>query len=177
MENTFTYTARSALLPEKLVTFTLYDQHVSVAVGAPLEHVERALVGEGTEAEEDVQEAPQPYYALKPVGVSLLEKVAHPISIADVDARASGGGLTVTLWVRAKGLRLMPIRFAWEEVDNPEGAQRFAQEVHARKRSAAHPGRFSGVMDYWASWLLLGGLMLALFWPQRHQEEQEETEE
>jgi len=177
MENTFTYTARSALFPEKVVTFTLYDHHVSVAVGAPLEQVERALTGaegEEAEAEAEVEETAQPAYALKPMGVSLLQKGTHPFSVADVDAQAGDGGLAVTTWVRAKGLRLMPLRFAWDEVDNPEGAERFAQEVRARKRGASYPGRFAGVMDYWASWLLLGGLVMALFWPRKRQEEEDE---
>jgi hypothetical protein len=75
--------------------------------------------------------------------------------------------LQVKTWVRAKGLRLAPIGFAWDQVDNPQGAKAFVKEVRARRRATSHPGRFSGLMDYWISWLLLGALVLALFWPRR----------
>jgi hypothetical protein len=177
MENTYTYTARSALAPEKVVTFTLYDHRVSVDLAAPLEQIEEALAGEEPEQEPDseAQQETQSYYALKPTVVSLLERGTRPFDIADVRAQAENGGLAVTAWVRAKGLRLVPVRFAWEQVDNPEGARAFAKEVRARRRGAAHPGSFAGLMDYWVSWLLFGMLVLFLFWPQR-QREDEETE-
>jgi hypothetical protein len=35
LENTYTYTARSADHPERVVTFTLYDHSMSVELGAP----------------------------------------------------------------------------------------------------------------------------------------------
>jgi hypothetical protein len=69
MENTFTYTARSAYAPEKVVTFTLYDNSMSVELGVPLEHLERALAGrkeaekaeaDGGDEAMDVQEESQP---------------------------------------------------------------------------------------------------------------------
>jgi hypothetical protein len=172
MENTFTYTARSALAPEKVVTFTLYDHHVSVDLGAPLEQIEEALAGEeeAIEAESSEHEGVQSYYALKPTVVSLFQRGTRPFSIADVHAQAKDNGLAVTAWVRAKGLRLAPIRFAWEQVDNPKGARTFAKEVHKRRRGASHPSRFTGLMDYWVSWLLLGVLMLVLFWPHREKD-------
>lgn len=181
MENTYTYTARSALAPEKVVTFTLYDHHMAVDVGAPLEHVERALrdVGEETEAETEaeagpeVQEEAKRAYALKPTAVSLMERGGRPFNIADVYAQAKEDALIVTAWVRAKGLRLLPVRFAWEQVDNPQAAQAFSQEVRVRSQETSPPGRFRGVMDYWASWLLLGILFLALFWPRGGRENQE----
>jgi hypothetical protein len=177
MENTFTYTARSALAPEKVVTFTLYDHHMSVDLGAPLEHIERgvAKLQEEQAAEAEDRAETQPLYAAKPTAVSLFEKVVRPFDIADVTAQAEDGGLTVAAWVRAKGLRLAPIRFALEQVDNPQGAEAFAGEVQARKQDAPHPGRFRGVMDYWIGWLLLGALMIALLWPRRVQEDEEEA--
>ncbi len=177
MENTFTFTARSALASERVVTFTLYDQHMAVDVGAPLEHVERVVRGLGDEPETDAEaESPggaQTAYALKPAAVSLLEKSGRPFDIGDVYAQAKGDALTVTAWVRAKGLRLAPVRFAWKQVDNPEAAHAFAEEIRARSQDAPHPGRFRGLMDYWISWLLLGVLLFALFMPRRDQEDQD----
>lgn len=177
MENTFTYTARSALVPEKVVTFTLYDHHMSVDLGAPLEHIERgvAKLQEERAAEPEDREEAEPLYAAKPTAVSLFEKVVRPFDIADVTVRADNGGLTVAAWVRARGLRLAPIRFALERVDNPQGAEVFANEVQARKRDAPHPGRFRGVMDYWIGWLLLGALVISLLWPRRAQQDREEA--
>jgi hypothetical protein len=190
MENTFTYTARSATAPEKVVTFTLYDSSMSVELGVPLEHLERVLAGqEEAEAEKEggsetaghqprdqAPAAASAYHALKPVAVSLLERGAQPFHMADVSARAGDGALNVTAWVRAKGLRLAPIRFAWDRVDNPEGAKAFARQVRARREDASRPGRFAGIMDYWLSWLALGALVLTLFWPRkrRHGSEPEE---
>jgi hypothetical protein len=177
MENTFTYTARSALAPEKVVTFTLYDKEVSVDLGAPLEHVQRGIEGEQKEAESEAEEqaGTVSYYALKPTVISLLEKGTRPFHVGDVYAMAKGDGLTVTAWVRAKGLRLAPIQFAWDEVDNPGGAEAFADQLRARRQAVSHPGRFSGVMDYWISWLLFGVLLLVLFLP-RGEADGQETE-
>jgi hypothetical protein len=192
MENTFTYTARSAHAPDKVVTFTLFDNSMSVELGVPLEHLERALAGR-EEAEEtkeamevepaEVQEedeapaATNAYYALKPMAVSLMEKSRQPFSVADVSARAENGGLDVTAWMRAKGLRLAPIRFDWDRVDNPDGAKAFAREVRARNRVTSRPGRFGGIMDYWISWLAFGALILALFWPHKRRHEPEADQE
>ena len=72
MAETYTYTARSAENPERVVTFTLRGRRMSVGVGAPLEQVEQAIrLGrgeteeeegeeEGTEAEVEIREAERP---------------------------------------------------------------------------------------------------------------------
>jgi hypothetical protein len=192
MENTFTYTARSASAPEKVVTFTLFDESMSVELGVPLEHLERALAGRGeaeeakeateaepreTQEEDQAPAATSAYYALKPMAVSLMERGGQPFSIADVSATAENGGLDVTAWVRAKGLRLAPVRFDWDRVDNPDGAKAFVREVRARNRVTSRPGRFGGIMDYWISWLAFGALILALFWPRKRGHEPETDQE
>ena len=155
---------------------------MAVELGVPLEHVERALAGQeqakereadgGSETAEVQEEshadpATSVYHVVKPMTVSLMEKSGQPFNVADVSAKAEDGGLDVTAWVRAKGLRLAPVRFSWDRVDNPEGAKAFAQEVSGRSQAALRPGRFSGLMDYWISWLGLGALVLALFWPRK----------
>ena len=40
MESTYTYTARNAEDIREVVTFTLYDHHMSVGLGAPIENIE-----------------------------------------------------------------------------------------------------------------------------------------
>jgi hypothetical protein len=172
MENTYTYTARSAAYPEKVVTFTLYDHSMSVELGVPLEHIERAVVSEGDEteieAEAGIEHEALSHAWLKPTAVSLLQRGTRPFSVADVDARTDNDGLRVTAWARTKGLRLAPVTFSWDEVDNPEGAEAFARELKRRKGAAAYPGRFPGLLDYWASWFSMGLLLLVLLlWPRR----------
>jgi len=160
MKKTYTYTARNADEPAQVVTFTLYDHSMSVELGAPLEHIERALQSVSEEIEEE-KEA-RVYAWLKPVVVSLLERGTRPFDIVDVDASVKDGGLRITAWGRSGGLRVAPVTFAMERVDNPAAAQAFVEELNRRKASAARPGKFSGPLDYWVTWFLTGFLAAAL---------------
>ena len=106
MENTFAYTARSSLEPERVVTFTLHDHHMSVQLGALMEHVERALRSEETSTDAESQEeqaeleAPEeprrhPVMAVvKPTAVSLLEMGTRPFHVRDVAADSDGRSST-----------------------------------------------------------------------------------
>jgi hypothetical protein len=47
-------------------------------------------------------------------------------------------------------------------VDNPEATQAFVEELEQRKASVAHSSRVPTWLDYWASWLLLGSLVILL---------------
>jgi hypothetical protein len=170
-ENTYTYTARSAEDPTQVVTFTLHDHSVSVELAAPLEHVERALSGEEGEAEAASKAEIRPW--LKPMAISVMERVTRPFNIADMIASAEDDRLHVKAWVRAGGLRVAPFVLMMEHVDNPEAAQAFASEVEERKATAGHPGRFRGPLDYWASWLLAGLVMGTLLWIGLRREEKE----
>jgi hypothetical protein len=185
MENTFTYTARSTVEPERVVTFTLHDHHMSVEVGGLMEQVERALRTEEDEAEEAAPEEEQeeleepeaaqrnPALAMvKPAAVSLLEMGTRPFHVRDVAAESDGDSFQVRTWVRAKGLRAAPVQFGWDSVDNPQGARAFVDELGRRQRATSYPGRFPGPMDYWISWFLIGVLALVLFWPRRTGEEE-----
>jgi hypothetical protein len=160
MENTYTYTARSADNPEEVVTFTLHDHSLSVGVGAPLEHVDRALHAASDETQEDPAEVIKPL--LKPVVVSALERTTEPFNLADVNVNAEYGGLRVAAWVRAGGLRLAPVTFSIDRVDNADAAEAFMREVEARKVSALSPGKLPGPLDYWATWLVAGATTMAV---------------
>jgi hypothetical protein len=191
MENTFTYTARSREHPERVVTFTLYDHHLSVELGGLMEHLERALrhepgetkQAEGQERERgkepetgDGREAPRRRPALavvKPAAVSLLEQGTGPFHVRDVAADADGDSFRVRTWIRARGLRAAPVQFTWQSVDNPQGAHAFIEELRRRQRAVSYPGRFPGPMDYWLSWLLVGILAFVLFWPRGRGREEE----
>jgi hypothetical protein len=161
MENTYTYTARSAANPEEVVTFTLHDHHMSVGLGVPLEQVERVLAETETEAEGE--DAPQPQIWLKPVAVSLLERGTGPFRLADVSATADDGWLRVSAWYRAGGLALAPLTLVNGPVDNPQGAQAFVDEVDRRKEEIVGPLGSLNLLDYWFTWIAAGVALLALF--------------
>ena len=169
MENTYTYTALSAEDPAQVVTFTLYGHSLSVGLGAPLEHVERAVRSATGEAgvEEGHRFPVRPW--LKPMAISLLERSTHPFDVSDVEGISQDDWLRVTAWFRTGGLRLVPITLLGGRVDNPDAAHAFVQELNRRRAAAAGPGRFLRVLDYWATWLLTGVAMVALlqFWRRR----------
>jgi hypothetical protein len=174
MAKTYTYTARSAENPERVVTFTLRDSRMSVGVGAPLEQVERAIQlgrGEGEErgeeaeaeagAEVEAKEMESPKLWLRPVAVSLIERGTRPVHVDDVVAKVRDDWLQVRAWVRAGGLRLMPITLIDGRVDNPVAAQDFVEEVEER-RTVTGLNVF-GLLDYWATWIVAGIVALVVF--------------
>lgn len=172
MAETYTYTARSADHPERVVTFTLRDSRMSVGVGAPLEQVERAIeLGRGreeTEGEEAVEaeaqiEVEEPERArlwLRPLAVSLIERGTRPVHVDDVVAGVTDDWLRVRAWVRAAGLRLVPITLIDGRVDNPVAAEDFVQKVRERKTTTGF--NMLGFLDYWGTWIAAGVIALVL---------------
>lgn len=172
MTETYTYTARSAENPERVVTFTLRDSRMSVGVGAPLEQVERAIQlgrgGEGPEegeveegAEVEVGETERPKLWLRPVAVSLIERGTRPVHVDDVVANLAEDWLQVKAWIRTGGLRLIPITLIDGRVDNPVAAQDFVEEVQERKKVTGL--NVFGLFDYWATWVVAGIFALVMF--------------
>ena len=174
MAKTYTYTARSADNPERVVTFTLRDSRMSVGVGAPLEQVEAAIeLGRGQEAadeggeggaeegaEVEVAQAERPKLWLRPVAVSLIERGTQPVHVDDVVARLHESWLTVKAWIRAGGLKVVPITLIDGRVDNPVAAGDFVEEVQERKTvTGFNP---LGLLDYWATWLGVSLVALVL---------------
>jgi hypothetical protein len=151
MEKTYTYTARSADNPEQVVTFTFYNRHLLVDIGVPIEHVERALQArQGGDQEEKYHIQPW----LKPMAISAIERSTHPFNVSDVYADVDEGRLSLTAWVRAGGLRLAPVTFNMAHVDNADAAGAFVKQLEARKAEGHSPGRFPGLLDYWATWFV-----------------------
>jgi hypothetical protein len=91
---------------------------------------------------------------LKPLAVSAIERSTQPFSVKDVYADVDEQQLTVTAWVRAGGLRLAPVTFRMAHVDNPDAAQAFVRQLEVRKTGSRRPGRFPGLLDYWATWFV-----------------------
>jgi hypothetical protein len=172
MENTYTYTARNADNPAQVVMFTLHDHGLSVGMGAPLEHVERAIRASTAETETESEYRVQPW--LRPMAISMIERATGPFDVDDVDARSADGWLQVRAWFRSGGLRLTPITLIEGRVDNPDAAQAFIQELEERKTSATGLARFLGLLDYWATWFIAGFLMVVLLesWRRRRRGEE-----
>jgi hypothetical protein len=156
-EDTYTYTARSVEDPAQVITFTLHDHSMSVDLGTALEHVERALQLEQADSVATAVMEP----LAKPMALSVWERVSRPVSVADVNASAAGNWLQVTSWIRALGLRLAPVPFVMQQVDNPDAAHAFVDELNERKKTALRPGAFRGPLDYWITWLM-GSLAVAM---------------
>lgn len=170
IEETYTYTARSADDPAEVMTFTLHDHKMSVDLGAPIEQAERALRAVRREDEDTDEGSEAIRSSLKPMAVSVVERGTGPFDIADIDASVKEDGLRVVSWVRTGGLRLAPITFVLARVDNPEAAQAFVNELNRRKGELEHPGNLPGPFDYWGSWILgflTAGLVVAWLWRRR----------
>jgi hypothetical protein len=161
LQDTYTYTARSANDPTRVVTFTFSSHHLLVDAGAPLELVERSLQAPaiGGDEAEPAEEQSAPW--LKPLAVSAVERTTRPFHVSDVYAYSDDEDLLVSAWVRAGGLRVAPVAFHMSQVDNVDAAQAFVKELERRKAATTRPGRFAGLLDYWASWLI-GGVTMAI---------------
>jgi hypothetical protein len=150
-ENTFTYTARSTQDPQKMAMFTLHNGTVSVQLGDTLmEQAEEAY--ESFRGEDDGRLTAW----IKPVATGSLQRLLLPIPLADFDADVQGESLQATAWIRAGGLRLAPVMMTWQEVDNPDGANAFVNELRERKEVTADSDRLPNPFDYWASWIVIG---------------------
>jgi hypothetical protein len=161
MGNTYTYVARSAKDPARIVTFTLHDHNMSVGVGAPLEQVERIL--DRKETREETGNGDQANLWLKPLAISLVERGTGPFRLSDVDAETDGDKLRIKAWFRTGGLGLLPITLINGRVDNADAAHAFVEELNRRKASVWGPFRFWGVLDYWVSWLLAAATFFGFF--------------
>ncbi len=165
MENTYTYTARSASDPSKVITLTLHGTWMSVGTGPALEQVERAAEAEG---DEDLRSLPTRLW-LRPMALSLLQRGTGPFPVGDVFASADGENLTLKAWFRTGGLRSVPVTLVNGPVDNHEAALAFVEELKARKAEEESAFGFFELLDYWATWILgIGAIVGALaIWRRR----------
>lgn len=163
MKNTYTFVARSAVDPSRIVTLTLHDHHLSIGAGPPVEQIERAAESEGDQGSINSR------LWLRPLALSLLERGTRPFPVDDVFADIDDDILSVKAWFRVAGLRGAPVTLVDGRVDNPEGAIGFVQELRARKAEQTLPFGFLELLDYWATWILggialLGGLAIWRRW-------------
>ena len=150
-ENTLTFTARDIQDPDKMATFTLQNGSVSVQLGNTLLK-EMVNVSETYQAEEDVNIAD----LTKATAVGAAQKMLRTLPLQDFDADIDGNTLHATAWIRKGGLRAAPVSMTWQEVDNPDAARAFVQEVEDRKEQLPKVQALPSILDYWVSWLVLG---------------------
>lgn len=164
---TYTYTARNADDPSKVVTFTLYDHHMRVNLTGLLDQA--STVAGADDKPEEIRQ--QISAQMKPTMTKIVENFTEPAHISDIDASLEDEHLKVLLWQRLGGLRLAPMQFNMGKIDNTEAAEAFVDELDQRKKTGSYAGRFSGPLDYWAGWLGLLLLVGILFrWSRRREE-------
>lgn len=165
MENTYTYTARSAVDSSKVITLTLHGTWMSVGTGPALEQFERAAEAED---EQHLRSLPTRLW-LRPIALSFLQRGTSPFPVGDVFASVDGDNLTLKAWFRNGGLRSIPVTLVNGPVDNDEAARAFVEELNARKAEQEGAFGFLELLDYWATWILgIGALVGTLaIWRRR----------
>lgn len=166
-ENTFTFTARSQEDPDRLAMFTLRNGEISVQLGhAMVEQVEGAFDAMHSDVENKFKAW------LKPVATGSLLRIMKPFPLRDFNAEMSDDTLHITAWMRVGGLRLAPVIMKWEQVDNPNGAEAFVEEVQERKAAQETGSSLTKPLDYWMTWGLVVMAMVVVpvvFWRLRPQ--------
>lgn len=167
MSSTFTYTARSGLNSDKVVTMTLMDRQLSVQLTGILDRIDK--VRQSEERPDELKRQLQTQ--VQPLALKAVEGLSGPMHISDITAHMKNGDFKLRGWKRVGGLRLAPLSISIREVDNPNGAEEFIDELEKRKDDTDHPGLFAGPLDYWLGW---GAMALGVFaligWPGRKKE-------
>jgi hypothetical protein len=156
---TYTYTARNAEDPDKVVTFTLDEERMRVNLTDLLEDTQRVMSSD-SKPRELVRQAKS---KLMPVLMKLRERLMGPVHVSDVNASLNADRFRVRIWPRLAGLRLLPIRINMGQVDNEDAAEAFVDELEVRKEEEPEVRKFFGPFDYWFGWaglLLLAGLFI-----------------
>lgn len=86
MKDTYTFTARNAENPEKVVTFTLYGDHLQVNFTGLMEKT-----GKVFQSDEKPKEAGRQIAAeAQPAALKMAQKVSGPIHINDLSVNLDG---------------------------------------------------------------------------------------
>lgn len=167
MIDTYTYTARHVEDPEKVITFTIKGEYLEINVTGVLENIGKVISDD--ESKEALKE--QIKTQATPTALIVMEEISGPIHLSDVEGKVAGENgdrLELKVWKRVGGLRAAPLRLSFGEVDNPQAAQAFIEELNDRREKIEHRGKFFGPLDYWLGWLVLAILVLVLWrWPRR----------
>ncbi len=158
---TYTYTARNAHKPEKVLTFTLEGEHLRVSLTGLEDTLPEIVSGSEDLAALKGQLSEQ----AAPAALRALEGVSGPVHVKDIKVELTGkesDHFRITLWKRIAGLRAAPLVLDMGQVDNPPAAKRFVEELESRQKSAGRIRKFIGFLDYWLGWIGMAVLMMVL---------------
>jgi len=158
-QNTYTYTARNAEDPDKVVTFTLFDDRMRINLTGLMDQAQEVVSSNGKSDELKHKAKLQ----AKPVLLKIKERISGPVHISDVNANLEEEQLQVKLWPRVAGLRLAPVNIDMGQVDNEDAAEAFVNELDERKEIEKDKRKFLGPLDYWIGWaglLFLVGILI-----------------
>lgn len=167
MPFTYTYTARSKDNPDRVMTFTIFEDYLKVNLTGLVDQVSEVIDNE------DPQEAAKALFSTQS-GTALykvMERLSGPVHINDVTPSLEEGVLKLTFWRRVAGLRFAPIILLMGKVDNPEAAGQFIDTLMERQGQTDTPGIFAGPLDYWATWFaVVIGIFVLIKWPRKKKE-------
>jgi len=167
MTETYTFTARHALDPEKIITLTLRGEFLQINLTGMLENI-GGFLGEESRGEALKSQVKK---QARPTMLKVMEEISGPIHISDVKGKVVGRDadkLKITLWKRVGGLRAAPIQLNFGKVDNPQAAKAFIEQLDKRREEADHVGPFWGPLDYWLGWFVMVFAVIILWkWPPR----------
>jgi len=147
MNSPYTLTLHEADHPNRPMYFSLDGSQFQMDISAVFAPAEPAL---GDEVQ-DALDGPMGQVAQK-----LLQPFSGPTHVQDVVFLAEGDKVTLQVWKRARGLRLAPAVVSLSEIDDPLAAAEFAARLKEAALASARPGKYTGALDYWGSWLLMG---------------------
>lgn len=172
MPFTYTYTARNKENPNRMVTFTIFNDHLKVNLTGLFEQVSEVF------DDDDRMSAVKKMISTQS-GTTLykaIERLSGPVHIRDVTPIYKDEKFTLTFWNRVARLRFAPIVIVMGEVDNPEAAEQFINTLSERQDETESPGIFAGPLDYWVTWMaMLIGMIALLRWPRERKIKQKES--
>lgn len=172
MPFTYTYTARNEDNPNRVMTFTIFDNYLKVNLTGLVDQVSEVL------EEKDHQAAVKDIISTQS-GTAIykaVERLSGPVHINDVTPFYEDGQFKLTFWKRVAGLRFAPIILSMGNVDNPDAAGQFIDTLIHRQDQADTPGVFAGPLDYWVTWIaVVIGVIALVKWPRKKKSEQEES--
>ena len=167
MPFTYTYTARNKDNPDRVLTFTIFENTLKVNLTGLIDQVSEAV------AKEDSQTAVKDFLTTQSGSAiyKAVERLSGPVHVNDVDPYYEEGQFKLRFWKRVAGLRFAPITLSMGNVDNPESAGQFIDTLMSRQDQVESPGPFAGPLDYWATWIgLLLGLIVLIKWPRKKEQ-------